>query len=57
MLLFRTVEFEILIHNVNRAQHNRRIPKYTKSSISQQVNSIFSQAPFASRRDAAAGIS
>jgi len=51
MLLFRTVEFEILIHNVNR------IPKYTKSSISQQVNSIFSQAPFASRRDAAAGIS
>jgi hypothetical protein len=57
MLLFRTVEFRILIHNVNRAQHNRRIPKYTKSSISQQVNSIFSQAPFASRRDAAAGIS
>ena len=57
MLLCRTVEFEILLHNVNRAQHNRYIPKYTKSSISQQLNSTFTQAPSASRRDAAAGIS
>jgi hypothetical protein len=57
VLLCRTVEFKILLHNVNRAQHNRRIPKYTKSSISQQLNSTFTQAPSASRRDAAAGIS
>jgi chromosomal replication initiator protein len=55
VLLCRTVEFEILIHNVNRAQHNWRIPKYTKSSISEQVNGTFTQAPSSSRRDAAAG--
>jgi hypothetical protein len=57
VLRCRTVEFEILIHHVNRAQHKRRIPKYTESSISEQVNGIFQQAPSASRRDAAAGIS
>jgi hypothetical protein len=61
VLLCRTVGFENLIqqislNNGNRA-HKKRIPQYTGSSISKQVNIIFSQAPSASRRDAAAGIS
>jgi hypothetical protein len=43
--------------NDNRARHKWRIPQYTKSSIGEQVNSSFRQAPSASRRDAAAGIS
>jgi len=61
VLLCRTVGFENLIqqfsfNNGNRA-HKKRIPQYTGSSIGKQVNVIFSQAPSASRRDAAAGIS
>jgi hypothetical protein len=57
VLLCRTVEFENLIHHGNRAGHNRRIPQYTKSSISESVKGSFRQAPSASRRDATAGIS
>jgi hypothetical protein len=35
------VEFKILFHHVNRAQHNWRIPKYTNSSVSQQVKQLY----------------
>jgi hypothetical protein len=57
VLLCRSVGFEKLIHHGNRAGHKRRIPQYTKSSISEQVNAVLNRRPQASRRDAAAGIS
>jgi hypothetical protein len=57
----RTVGFENLIQHISfnngNRTHKKRIPQYTGSSISKQVNGIFSQAPSASRPDAAAGIS
>jgi hypothetical protein len=50
-----------LIQHDNRAGYDRRNPQYTycatsKSSISESVKQDFSQAPSASRRDAAADI-
>jgi hypothetical protein len=54
---FKTLVQQISFNNGNRARHKRRIPQYTKGSISKQVNGIFQQAPATSRRDAAAGIS
>jgi hypothetical protein len=43
--------------NDNRATKTGRIPQDIKSSISKSVKRNYQQAPSASRRDAAAGIS
>jgi hypothetical protein len=45
-----------LIQHDNRAAYDQRFPQYTKSSISESVKQYYSQAPSASRRDAAADI-